>query len=271
MDNVWALCNQKGGVGKSAATANLGHELTRAGEKVLVVDCDPQATTTAITDTEPNLNHYPQPDPTLYEVLTGECPLTSAINWSDAWGFDVAPATLSMARLEQQVSPGSEFRLAEALGSMSERYDRILLDLPPSLGRFTLMGLIAADHALIVTEPSYPALRGVSDLLETLEVVTKRYAPRLALAGVVVNKVVPTREAMLRVEELDGVFGSQVWTPHIPHRTALAEALGAHVPVRAMRGDGARVVTEAFAGLAAVMQAHKPTSLLASRITGEGT
>jgi len=269
MDNVWALCNQKGGVGKSAATANLGHELTRAGEKVLVVDCDPQATTTAITDTEPNPNHYPQPDPTLYEVLTGECPITSAINWSDAWGFDVAPATLSMARLEQQVSPGSEFRLAEALGFMSERYDRILLDLPPSLGRFTLMGLIAADHALIVTEPSYPALRGVSDLLETLGVVTKRYAPSLALAGVVVNKVVPTREAVLRIEELDGVFGSQVWTPHVPHRTALAEALGAHVPVRAMRGDGARAVTEAFAGLAAVMQAYKPSSLLASKPTGE--
>jgi chromosome partitioning protein len=110
--------------------------------------------------------------------------------------------------------------------------------------------LVAATTALIVTEPSAPALRGVGDLLETIDVVTRRYAPTLALAGVVTNKVVATNEAAARIEELRGVFGERLWEPFVPQRTAVSEALGAHVPVTALPGDGARTVSAVFAALA---------------------
>jgi chromosome partitioning protein len=256
--NVWGIANQKGGVGKSAAAMNLGHALAVSGARVLVLDLDPQATTTAITDTDPG-----EEAPTLYEVLAQSDALAEIIRPAPAWGFDVAPASLAMARLEQLTAPGSEFRLAEALTEFAEwlednachgftptPYDEVLIDLPPSLGRLTLTGLVATTNALIVTEPSGPALRGVSDLLDTIDVVRRRYAPALELAGVVANRVQPTREAELRLAELREAFGDTLWDPPVPQRAAVAEALGAHVPVDTLRGEGARSAAEAFAALA---------------------
>jgi chromosome partitioning protein len=247
----WGFANQKGGVGKSACAMNFGHALTQSGARVLVVDMDPQATTTAITDTDPD-----DQAPTLYEVLANGTALADVIQHADGWGFDVAPAALAMARLEQLITPGSEFRLAEAIPSIADRYDEILIDLPPSLGRLTLAGLVAVDRVLLVTEPSAPALRGVSDLLDTIEVVRRRYAPGLHLAGVVANRVVQTREAELRLSELRAAFGEVLWEPPIPQRAAVAEALGAHVPVGALRSEGARSAAEVFETLAQRLRAN---------------
>jgi cellulose biosynthesis protein BcsQ len=100
----------------------------------------------------------------------------------------------------------------------------------------------------------------VSDLLDTIDVVRRRYAPALELAGVILNRVVSTREAGLRVAELGNVFGETLWSPTIPQRTAVAEALGAHVPVTAMPGDGARAAAETFAALAQRMRASTQES-----------
>src|SRR2546427_425398 len=94
---------------------------------------------------------------------------------------------------------GGVGKSACAMNLAHVQYDLVLIDLPPSLGRLTLTGLVATTRALIVTEPSAPALRGVSDLLDTIDVVRRRYAPGLELAGVVANRVQPTREAELRL------------------------------------------------------------------------
>jgi len=251
MDNVWAITNQKGGVGKSSTALHLAHALSTAGRRVLLVDGDPQATSTATTNTEPADGVL-----SMFDVLSGTAKIAEVIVSAPTWGFDVAPAELAMARLEQVSALGSEFRLAEALTGVADRYDLVLVDCPPSLGRLALAALVASTRALIVTEPSAPALKGVGDLLETLDVVAKRYAPGLALAGVVVNRVTPTREANLRLEELRAFFGDgQVWEPLIPQRTAVSEAMGAHCPVTALTGDGARAAAEVFATLAARLQA----------------
>lgn len=241
---TWASTNQKGGVGKSAVSLHVSHALAAAGARVLLVDLDPQGTSTATTDTDP------EDSPSVYEVLTAESALLEVIRPARAWGFDVAPAVIAMARLEQISQLGSEFRLAEALGTVADRYDVAVIDMPPSLGRLCLAGLVAATRALIITEPSAPALRGVGDLLDTIDVVARRYAPGLGLAGVVTNRVAPTKEAAARVEELRGVFGERLWEPFVPQRTAVSEAMGAHVPVTALSGDGARAVGDVFAALA---------------------
>jgi chromosome partitioning protein len=252
--DVWAITNQKGGVGKSAVSLHLAHALGVTGARVLLVDADPQGTSTATTDSDPG------DAPSMCEVLAATSTLAAVITPAAMWKFDVAPAVLGMARLEQVSALGSEFRLAEALGTVVGSYDVTIIDMPPSLGRLTLTGLVAATRALIVTEPSAPALRGVSDLLDTIDVVTSRYAPGLQLAGVIVNRVTATREASVRIDELRAVFGEQVWEPVIPQRTAVTEAMGAHVPVSTLPGDGARAAAEAFAALAARLQASKQTS-----------
>lgn len=266
MATTWAFANQKGGTGKTTVTVHEGHELARVGLRVLVVDADPQATATMVTSTEAE-------GPALLDVLLGDVAPAGAVRRSDAWGFDVLPSSIPLARYEQVMTPGAEFGIREALEPLASSYDVILIDCPPSLGRLTVAALLASDRLVMVADPAGPAVRGCSDLLDTLELVRRRLHPSLELGGVVVNRNTPTREAGLRVTELGEMFGADLWTPYIPARTAVSEALGCGHPVRALPGEGAAAATAAFEALAqhfASLPSNFATALPGNLATGGG-
>ncbi len=258
MFTTWALANQKGGTGKTTVTVHEGHELARLGFRVLVVDADPQATATIVTGTDADGG------PGLLDVLGGDVPAAEVIRRSDAWGFDVLPSYIPLARFEQVATPGAEFALREALEPLAEAYDAVLIDCPPSLGRLTVAALLAANRLVMVADPARPAVQGCLDLLDTLALVRRRLHPGLELGGVVVNRSTPTREAVLRVAELGEMFGSDLWTPHVPARTAVSEALGCGQPVRSLPGEGAAAAAAAFEALAPRLATSLPSTLATS-------
>jgi len=245
---VVAVVNQKGGVGKTTAVLGLASAIAAAGpqRKVLVLDLDPQANATmglGIVD----------PEWTTADVLHSatEGSVAGAITHTDWERVDAVPADLSLAERETDTSLGSEFALREALKGPVLDYDVVLIDCPPSIGRLTQNALIAATHALIVTEPSRPGLRGVFEVSETIATIRKYHNKTLKLAGIIVNLMPPKgREATLRLDELMAELGSEVWEPPIPRRAVLAEAMGSSAPVHAFGAD-ARAVVEVLNGHAA--------------------
>ena len=167
-----------------------------------------------------------------------------------AWGFDAAPAEMALASRESRRSTADKFLLRNQLGGLSG-YDAVLVDCPPSLGLLTLNGLAAASHLLLVTEPSFLALQGLDELLETRDLVCAHYNDRLALAGVIVNRVERTLEHRRGLAEIASYFGPElVWSPHLPKRTALQEGARRGVPLAELHGRASRELGIAFAELA---------------------
>jgi chromosome partitioning protein len=242
-----AVVNQKGGVGKTTVTLGLAGAAQAAGMRVLVVDLDPQANATVGLDVE--LNADSQRD--INDVLTADAHgvlVAAAVSSGWGTGVDVVPSSLALAGQEADISLGAEFRLRKAAKGL-DGYELVLVDCPPSLGRLVVNALVFADYALVVTEPSAPALQGVGAMLDTIGVVTEHYNSKLRLAGIVVNRVPPTgREANTRILELSEALGDAVWEPFLPQRVAVAEALGARVPVQQL-GSRAHDVTVALDAL----------------------
>ena len=149
--------------------------------------------------------------------------LADAITATD-WGFDLAPSETALASRESRRSTADEFVLKRQLAAHS-RYDVVLVDCPPSLGVLTLNALTAASHLVVVTEPSFLALQGIDELLQTRDLVRAHYNPDLVLAGVVVNRVERTVEHRTGLAEIASYFGPDlVWSPALPKRTVLQDA-----------------------------------------------
>jgi chromosome partitioning protein len=243
--DTYVFANQKGGVGKTTVTLGVAAELAARGTRVLLADLDPQASATKVLGVD----------------VDGRCSMADVMlepdryALSDAiatteWDFDLAPSETALASRESRRSTADEFVLKRQLGTC-DGYDVVLVDCPPSLGVLTLNALAAASHLIVVTEPSFLALQGIEELLETHELVREHYNPDLALTGVVVNRVERTVEHRVGLAEIARYFGPDlVWSPVLPKRTVLQDAARRGRPMSDFRGQAARELVAGFRGLA---------------------
>ena len=220
------VANQKGGVGKTTTAVNLTAALREAGQRVLLVDFDPQGNATSGLGVDKNAS------PGVYDVLIGESPCEKAIVSTD-FG-DVLPSNkaLAGAAIELVGMERREYLLSDALDTVEDRYDFILIDCPPSLELLTLNGIVAARSVLIPVQCEYYALEGLSDLMSTLRLVKRRLNPDIGVEGVLLTMYNGRTNLSIQVaEEVKRFFKGKVYATVIPRNTRLAEAPSHGKPV----------------------------------------
>jgi chromosome partitioning protein len=243
---IIALCNQKGGVGKTTTSINLGATLAEYGRRVLAVDFDPQGALSA------GLGVPTHDVPTIYDLLLGtNTAVVDTIVATSTPGLDVIPANIDLSAAEVHLvnEVAREQILARVLRQVSDRYDVILIDCQPSLGLLTINALTAAHGVLIPLECEYFALRGVALLVETIEKVRDRLNPAIRLDGILATmydaRTLHSREVLQRVVE---AFGPQVLETVIGRSVKLPDASVAAEPVTMFAPEHA--VTESHRQLA---------------------
>ena len=232
---IIALCNQKGGVGKTTTTINLGAALAEYGRRVLAVDFDPQGALSA------GLGIATHDVATVYDLLLGSVqdPTEAIVNSGDP-NLDVIPANIDLSAAEVHLvnEVARETILARVLRKVSDRYDVVLIDCPPSLGLLTVNALTAAHGVLIPLECEFFALRGVALLVETIDKVRDRLNPAISLDGILATMYDPrtlhSREVLERVVE---TFGDQVLETVIGRTVKFPDATVAGAPITTFAPD----------------------------------
>ncbi len=228
MGTVYAVANQKGGVGKTTTAVNLAACIAEAGYDALLIDIDPQANATLGLGLG---KHRPK---TVYDVLTGSTALEDVILATEIERLWIAPAgpDLAGATVELPRAPGSEKWLRRALEPIRERYAFILLDCPPSLGPLTVNALVAADRVIVPVQAEYFALEGLAGLLDTLAAVQRDLNPRLTVAGMLLTMHdARTRLAQDVEREVRAHFPDLVFDTVIPRNVRIGEAPSFGKPV----------------------------------------
>ena len=222
MASVLAIVNQKGGVGKTTTSINLGSYLAEAGKPTVVIDLDPQANASAGVGVR-----APEGAPTVYEVLLERCSAAEALQATTQENFNLIPATPDLvgAAIELMDQPYREYRLRRALKPLHENFDFILIDCPPSLGMLTVNALAAADRLLIPVQCEFYALEGLNQLLQTVEMVRQHLNPQLQVLGAVLT-MFDRRTSLSRkvVRDVRRTFPGHVFDSVIPRNTEIAEA-----------------------------------------------
>ena len=219
--SIYAIANQKGGVGKTTTAVNVAACIAEAGYETLLIDMDPQANATVGIGAAKDLQ------PGIYEVLSGAAPLEEAIRPTDVERLSLVPAgpDLAGANVELPRLPGSEGRLRDALGGVRERFAFTLLDCPPSLGPLTVNALVAADRVIVPVQTEYFALEGLAGLLDTLGLIQQRLNPRLTIAGMLLTMHDGRTRLARDVErEVREHFPSLVFDTVIPRNVRVGEA-----------------------------------------------
>ncbi|MBI1394423.1 MAG: AAA family ATPase [Betaproteobacteria bacterium] len=225
---VLAVTNQKGGVGKTTTTVNLAASLSTAGQRVLLVDLDPQGNATMGSGIDKRKLAR-----TVYDVLLGQSTLSGALVRSEKGGFDVLPANRDLAGAEVEMVDleNREARLRHAIAPELGTYDFILLDCPPALNLLTVNALCAADAVMIPMQCEYYALEGLSDLVNTIKKVRAHINPSLEIEGLLRTMFDPRNTLAQQVsDQLKQHFGGKVYRTVIPRNVRLAEAPSHGVP-----------------------------------------
>ena len=247
MGRIYSLVNQKGGVGKTTTTINLGAYLSQMGQRVLLVDLDPQANATSCLGVDKKTVKGGT-----YEVLLGESPPTGLILHNTRLKLSLLPSSTALAGAEIELVSelGRELRLRASLKTIVDRYDYILVDCPPSLGLLTVNGLVGALNGLVIpVQCEYLALEGIGLLMQTIQRVRLGLFPELAIRGVILTMYDGrTKLSSDVVSEVRRYYGNQVFQAVIPRSVRLAEApsYGQPINIYAPESSGA----EAYNALA---------------------
>ena len=227
---IAAICNQKGGVGKTTTTINLGAALAEQGRRVLLVDFDPQGALSVGLGVQPH-----ELDATVYNLLMERgLSAPDVVTRTSVEGMDLLPSNIDLSGAEVQLvhEVGREFVLGRVLQTVMPDYDVILIDCQPSLGLLTVNALACADGVIVPLECEYFALRGVALLMETIEKVSNRLSPKLGIDGVLAtmydSRTLHTREVLANV--VDG-FGDRVFHTVISRTVRFPDATVAGEPI----------------------------------------
>ena len=223
MTRTICIANQKGGVGKTTTSVNLSSALARLGRRVLVVDMDPQGNASSGLGIKRHVNQ----EANIYHVLVGEKELADVFQQTSEENLMVAPANPDLvgAEIELVDMSSREYRLKNAIASVSDQFDYVLVDCPPSLGLLTVNALCSADTFLVPLQCEYFALEGLSQLLNTAGIIKKNLNSSLRIEGIVLTMFDRRNNLSHQVvSEIQTHFGSKVFNSIIPRNVRLSEA-----------------------------------------------
>ena len=229
MGRIIAIANQKGGVGKTTTTINLASCLAEVGKKILVVDTDPQGNTTSGLGVDKNSQEL-----TMYQLMIGECQINECLVHTQFERVDIIPSNVNLAGAEIDLigTDKREYILKNALSTIKDKYDFIVLDCPPSLSILTVNAMVAADTVLVPIQCEYYALEGLSQLMHTINLVQSRLNPELKMEGVVFTMYdARTCLSLQVVENVKQNLHQNIYKTIIPRNVRLAEAPSHGLPI----------------------------------------
>lgn len=244
---VLVFCNQKGGSTKTATTIGLAAALSEAGARALLIDLDPQANLTTGLGVDPEETELGAND-VLAEAASIDDAITAA---ADSWqGIEVLAGGESLANRESDAAMDIHYRLRNALANTSTKWDHILIDTSPFVGRLMANGLTAADQVIIPTDASSDGARGVDAISKSVELARRSFNEQLQTAAIVIGRRERNGEQDFRENELRAKYGPLVAKTVIPKRAAVGDAHGLSAPIYSMKGQGALAVAGAYRDLA---------------------
>ena len=247
MGRTIVIANQKGGVGKTTTAINLSASLADLGKKILVIDTDPQGNTSSGLGVEKN-----EVENTVYELLIGETTIEECIQKEVFENLDIISSNINLAAAEIELTgfEEKEFILKKAVDQVRADYDFIIIDCPPSLNTLTINAMCAADTVLVPIQCEYYALEGLSQLMNTVELVRDRLNPNLEIEGVVFTMYdARTNLSLQVVENVKANLDQKIYKTIIPRNVRLAEAPSYGMPItkydpRSTGAEGYRLLAE---------------------------